>query len=67
MAKFSMKKGGNEVGPASVYAPPHTMSGGTAIDLGNNCYPNKIANTQTLRTRGTKNTTRGNSSSTKMG
>lgn len=67
MAKFSMKKGGNEVGPASVYAPPHNMKGGTAIDLGNNGYPNKIANTQTLRTRGTKNTTRGNSSSTKMG
>jgi hypothetical protein len=67
MAKFSMKKGGNEVGPASIYAQPHTMSGGTAIDLGNTGYPNKIANTQTLRTRGTKNTTRGNSSSTKMG
>jgi hypothetical protein len=58
-----MKKGG----PASVYAPPHNMKGGTAIDLGNNGYPNKVANTQTLRTRGTKNTTRGNSSSTKMG
>jgi len=27
MAKFSMKKGGNEVGPASVYAQPHDMSG----------------------------------------
>ena len=67
MAKFSMKKGGNEVGPASVYAPPHNMKGGTAIDLGNNGYPNNIPNTQTLRTRGTKNTTRGNSSSTKMG
>lgn len=67
MAKFSMIKGGNEVGPASVYAEPHNMSGGTAIDLGNNSYPNKIANTQTLRTRGTKNTTRGNCSSTKMG
>ena len=67
MAKFSMEKGGNEVGPASVYAPPHNMKGGTAIDLGNNGYPNKVANTQTLRTRGTKNTTRGNSSSTKMG
>jgi hypothetical protein len=67
MAKFSMKKMGNEVGPASVYAKPHTMSGGTAVDLGNNGYPNKVANTQTLRTRGTKNTTRGNSSSTKMG
>lgn len=30
-------------------------------------YPNKVANTQTLRIRGTKNTTRGNSCSTKMG
>lgn len=35
--------------------------------MGKNGYPNKVANTQTLRTRGTKNTTRGNSSSTKMG
>jgi len=24
---YSMKKMGKEVGPASVYAPPHTMSG----------------------------------------
>ena len=35
--------------------------------LGENGYPNKVANTQTMRTRGTKNTTRGNSNSTKMG
>ena len=28
MAKFSMKKGGKEVGPASVYAQPHTMDAG---------------------------------------
>lgn len=27
MAKYSMKRGGKEVGPASVYAQPHTMSG----------------------------------------
>ena len=27
MAKFSMKKGGKEVGPAGVYAAPHTMAG----------------------------------------
>jgi len=27
MAKYSMKKGGKEVGPASVYAKPHTMTG----------------------------------------
>jgi hypothetical protein len=30
-------------------------------------YPNNIPNTQTQRTRGTKNTTRGNSHSKKMG
>jgi hypothetical protein len=28
MAKYSMKKGGKEVGPASTYAEPHTMQGG---------------------------------------
>lgn len=27
MAKYSMKKNGKEVGPASVYAEPHTMTG----------------------------------------
>jgi hypothetical protein len=27
MAKYSMKKGGKEVGPASIYAEPHTMDG----------------------------------------
>jgi len=27
MAKYSMKKGGKEVGPAQVYAEPHTMEG----------------------------------------
>lgn len=27
MAKYSMKQEGKEVGPASVYAEPHTMSG----------------------------------------
>jgi hypothetical protein len=29
MAKFSMKKGGKEVGSAAVYAEPHTMKGTT--------------------------------------
>ena len=38
MAKFSMKQGGKEVGPASVYAPPHTMDGKAGVDLGNNGY-----------------------------
>jgi len=27
MAKYSMKRNGKEVGPAEVYAEPHTMSG----------------------------------------
>jgi hypothetical protein len=27
MPKYSMKRDGKEVGPASVYAEPHTMSG----------------------------------------
>jgi hypothetical protein len=33
MAKFSMKMGGKEVGPASVYAEPHTdvKGGGTSM------------------------------------
>ena len=38
-----------------------------SVGMGENGYPNKIANTQTLRTRGTKLATKGNSSSTKMG
>ena len=67
MAKFSMKVGGNEIGPASVYAQPHTMSGGTEISLGNNGYPNNIANTQTQKTRGTGAATKGSGNSTKMG
>jgi hypothetical protein len=67
MAKFSMKVGGNEIGPASVYAQPHTMSGGTEISLGNNGYPNNVANTQTQKTRGTGAATKGTGHSTKMG
>jgi hypothetical protein len=35
MAKFSMKQGGKEVGPAEVYAPPHTMDGKAGVDLKN--------------------------------
>ena len=27
MAKYTMKVKGKEIGPAEVYAPPHTMSG----------------------------------------
>jgi hypothetical protein len=38
MAKFSMKQGGKEVGPAEVYAPPHDMTGKAGTDLSNNGY-----------------------------
>lgn len=31
MAKYSMKQGGKEVGPASVYAEPHTMTGSKIV------------------------------------
>lgn len=34
MAKFSMKQGGKEVGPAEVYAEPHTMKGKTTAKSG---------------------------------
>lgn len=27
MKKMSMKRQGKEIGPAEIYAPPHTMSG----------------------------------------
>lgn len=41
MAKFSMKKGGKEVGPAEVYAEPHTMQGKAVreADLANGYAP----------------------------
>lgn len=32
MAKYSLKVKGKEIGPADVYAPPHTMSGGPLTD-----------------------------------
>lgn len=67
MAKFSKKMDGKEVGSASVYAKPHTMKGGTNIDLGNNGYPNNVANTQTQKTRGTGAATKGTGHSKKMG
>ena len=39
----------------------------TQADLGNNGYPNKVANTQTQKTRGTGAATRGTKSSSKLG
>ena len=41
MAKFSQKQSGKEVGQASVYAKPHTMSG-KAIDINNVGLPLKM-------------------------
>jgi len=41
MAKFSMKRDGKEVGGASVYAQPHTMSG-KAVGIESN--PGKAPN-----------------------
>lgn len=67
MANFSKKMMGKEVGSATTYAQPHTMSGGTAISLGNNGYPNNIPSTQTLKIRGIGAATKGTKCSTKMG
>jgi len=38
MGNFSMKRGGKEVGPASTYAQPHSMSGKKGVDLSNSGY-----------------------------
>lgn len=47
MAKYSMKKGGKEVGPASVYAEPHTMTGKKVVASEN---PGKAPNRSQLDT-----------------
>jgi len=44
---YSMKRDGKEVGPASVYAPPHTMDG-KAMKISNN--PGKDPNRSKLDT-----------------
>jgi len=41
MANYSMKRGGKEVGPASTYAEPHSMSGKKGVDLSNSGYGKK--------------------------
>jgi hypothetical protein len=45
MAKFSMKKGGKEVGDAKVYAKPHTMDGKAmkTSDIGYKTDPNSMS------------------------
>lgn len=41
MATYSMKKGGKEVGPASIYAAPHTMTGkATRVEENPGSLPN---------------------------
>jgi hypothetical protein len=49
--------------PTNKYTQPKTYQS----DMGKNGYPNAVANTQTMRTYGTKNTARGYGHSTKMG
>ena len=48
MAKFSMKRDGKEVGPASVYAKPHTMSGKTVSASEDPGKPSHLDNLQSL-------------------
>jgi hypothetical protein len=46
---YSMKRDGKEVGPASVYAEPHTMDG-KAMKISNNPgKPSEISSTSTMR------------------
>ena len=49
--------------PCNKYAQTKVYTG----DTGNNGYPNAIANTQTVKTRGTGAATKGTKSSKKLG
>ena len=55
MAKYSMKRDGKEVGPASVYAEPHTMDGKkmniTEAGVSNNKEYLRKANVSVANTR----------------
>ena len=42
MANFSKKLKGKEVGSASVYAEPHSMTGAAGVDLKNTGYGGKL-------------------------
>jgi hypothetical protein len=42
MANFSKKLQGKEVGSASVYAEPHSMTGAAGVDLKNTGYGGKL-------------------------
>lgn len=58
MPKFSMKVGGKEIGPASVYAKPHTGSS-PKVDLTHSGYPQTGAKTSGIKIRGTGAATKG--------
>jgi len=45
---YSMKKGGKEVGQASVYAAPHTMDGKAMSAKGSETFPPNLSNPDTL-------------------
>jgi hypothetical protein len=49
MAKFSMKRDGKEVGPASVYAEPHDMSGKAVGISTNPGKPSDLGSLNTMR------------------
>jgi len=78
MAKFSMKQGGKEVGPASTYAKPHDMKGKAMSIAENPGKPSDLESLSTMRMsvgmynngpdKGPKTTgikTRGNGAATK--
>ena len=46
---YSMKQGGKEVGPASVYAKPHTMDGKAMKMSSNPGKPSDISSTNDMR------------------
>ena len=46
---YSMKRGGKEVGPASVYAPPHTMDGKAMKISGNPGKDSELSSTANMR------------------
>jgi hypothetical protein len=49
MAKFSMKQGGKEVGPASTYAKPHDMKGKAMSISDNPGKPSELEDLGTMR------------------
>lgn len=46
---YSMKKGGKEVGPAAVYAKPHTMDGKSMKISNNPGKPSELSSTADMR------------------